>query len=456
MLHKLYTLFIAPRQRDEDTRNREIVLNVLLCSTLIILLLSLPIFLFNYFIVGQDQAVNPMLLVSVVTVFVGSLYGLSRGRFYRTAAFLLVGVYFLLASVLVFQWGVNIPTGVMLFGLVIVLSGILLGANYSLYAALAVCVLLFMVQIAVLQDVLHPDLAWNRTSPRIGDVIGFSLIYAIVAVTSWLFNYQMERSLRRARRAEAALTRQKQSLETTVEKRTAQLQAAQLEKMQQMYRFAELGQLSTALLHELANHLTTLTLDIEGLEEENRSRMLSKVKRTIHYMDDMVLRVRDQLHGKSSSRPFNVVTEMNKVVAISMHKAGQVRVGLSWEPPVLGKKKLRCHGEPTRFRQLIANLISNAIDAYGDAESGRSGPREVLVTLQERTNQIVITVNDWGRGIAKADRSKLFEAFYSTKKTGMGMGLFIARRIAEQDLRGSLSIDPAAEHTTFVLKLPKA
>ncbi len=456
MLRKLYSLFIAPKQQDEDTRNREIVLNILLCSTLVILLLSLPIFLFNYFVAQQSQAVHPMFIVLGVTLFVGSLYGLSRSGRYRSAAFLLVGVYFLLASMVVVQWGVNTPTGVVLFGLVIVLAGILIGSRYSLYTALAVCLLLYVVQIAVINGVLHPDLSWNTTPPRIGDVIGFSLIYSVMAIVSWLFNFQMERSLHRAERAEAALRRQKELLEETVEKRTSQLQAAQLEKIQQMYKFAELGQLSTGLLHELANHLTTLTLDIEGLQEEHRSSMLSRVKKTIHYMDDMVLRVRDQLRGKSTKRPFNVVNEINKVVTISMHKAGQAHVGLSWEPPA-AKKTIRCNGEPIFFRQLVANLISNAIDAYDDERTGTvSGPREVLITLKERTNQIVITFNDWGRGITKQDRTKLFEAFYSTKKTGMGMGLFISRRIAEKDLHGSLAIDPEAEHTTFILKLPKA
>lgn len=454
MLRKLYTLFIAPRQQHEDTRNRELVLNVLLSSTLAIILLSLPLFLHAYLILHEKFALGRMLWVLVVLSFVGSLYGLSRsGRYrnYRIAAFLLLAVYFFLAAVVVLEWGVTIPVGILLFGLVVVLSGILLGSVYSLYAAAAVAVFLLIIHKATMAGLVKPDLSWTVDQPRTADVVGFSLIFGILAVVSWLFNFQMERSLKRAKRAEAALRRQKASLEDTVIERTRQLQAEQLEKVQQMYRFAELGQLSTALLHELANHLTTITLDIEGLETK-KTNMLGRTKRSIRYIDNMVHRVRDQLHGKSSTEHFNVATELDDVVSILQHKAAQSRVRLLWQMPS-DKKSLRCRGDSLRFRQLLANLISNAIEAYGDVEQDQR--REVEVSLSVRGKQLVVTVNDWGKGIPKPARNQLFEPFFGTKQTGMGLGLFVAKKIAEEHLGGKLALDTAKPYTSFKLQLPR-
>lgn len=455
MLKKLYKLFIAPRQPNEDTRNRELVLNVLLSSTLAVLLLSLPTFLHALLIRHEIFALDRMLWVLVMLAFVGALYGLSRWGRYRIAAFLLIGLYFLLAAVLVFQWGVTVPIGVLLFGLVVVLAGILLGSTYSLYAAAALTVWLFLVQLGTMNDIIHPDLSWTVDAPRIADVIGFSLILSIIGVVSWLFNFQMERSLHRAQRAELALQKQKASLEVTVAERTRQLQAEQLERVQQLYRFAELGQLSTALLHELANHLTTITLDIEGLDsKDKKSGVLQRSKRSIRYIDDMVRRVRDQLHGKRQAQVVNINAEIEDVITILRHKAAQSTVYLQWKKPD-NKKVPRCRGDALRFRQLIANLVSNGIESFPES-SQPSDMRKVEVEAAIRGKQVVVTVSDWGNGIPVEARAQLFEPFYSTKKTGMGMGLFIAKQITEEHLNGQLSLDTTKDHTSFVIKLPRA
>lgn len=454
MFQNLYTIFIAPKRHNEDDRNREMVLNVLLSSTLMALILSLPIFLYNYFFLGKGFALGRMLWIVMTLVIVATIYRLSRTGRYRIAAFLLVLIYFLIGCLIVASWGITTPVGLLIFGLVTVLAGILLGPRHSLYAAAAVIALLSAIHAATTKGLLSPDLSWTVAQPEIGDLIAFSLIFCLMAVVSWLFNRQMERSLLRAERAEAALTKQKNLLETTVEERTRELQTTQLEKIQQMYRFAELGQLSTALLHELSNHLTTLTLDIEGLKDQGRSRVLSRAKRSIHYIDDMVVRVRDQLHGKSSSRPFNIVDEVDAVVKMLRHKAQAHDVILKWEPPA-DKKFWRARGEPIRLRQLIANLISNGIDAYYESRDFEE-KRDVQIELAATNNSIIITVADWGRGISERDQSKMFEPFFSTKQTGMGMGLYIAKQIAEEHFLGTIKIDSSQKNTVFVVTLPKA
>jgi C4-dicarboxylate-specific signal transduction histidine kinase len=218
-----------------------------------------------------------------------------------------------------------------------------------------------------------------------------------------------------------------------------------------MYRFAELGQLSTALLHELANHLTTITLDIEGLETKKTS-MLGRTKRSIRYIDDMVHRVRDQLHGKSLTQHFNVASELGDVVNILQHKASQSQVKLRWQLPA-DRKGLRCRGDSLRFRQLVANLISNAIEAYAETEA--SERREVEVLLSDRGKQLLVSINDWGKGIPKPAQNQLFEPFFGTKKHGMGMGLYVSKQIAEEHLNGKLSLDTTKPYTSFKLQLPR-
>lgn len=455
MLQRLYRIFIEPTQRDADTRNRELVLNVLLAGTLLLLGLTLLLYLGTWLFLDYKYVGGRSVGIIVAALFIALLYRLSRHGHYRLAASLLVGLYLFLASAVVARWGIFTPTGILLYGLVIVLAGILIGPQYSLYAAAAATLLLVAIQLASEHGVIQPDWSWMTNPATIGDVWGPAFLFAILALVSWLFNLQMERSLHRAERAETALSKQRDLLETTVEERTRELQAAQLEKIQQMYRFAELGQLSTALMHDLANHLTTLTMDIESLESDKRSRMLTRAKRSIRYIDDMVLRVRDQLHGRSHIRSFSVANEIEEITSMLRPKAAAAGVTLKWQPPE-DKKVLRTRGESIRFRQLMANLISNGIDAYEDVDPSSNQQRDVLVNAVANETTIIITVNDWGRGISRADRVKLFEPFFSTKKTGMGMGLFIAKQIVEEHFIGDIAIDSHQKHTAFVVTLPRA
>ena len=380
-------------------------------------------------------------------------YRLSRTGHFRPAAWILVGINFFIATVIAYQWGIVIPTALLFYGLMIVLAGILLGPAYPIYFAAGISLLLGAMQILAQNGTIHPDWSWLSKPPDLADVFASAFIFATLALVSGLFNRQMERSLHLAVSAEKALTKQKELLETTVEERTSQLQAVQLEKIQQMYRFAQLGQLSTAMMHELANHLTSLTIDVEGLEGHTRSRALQRAKRSIKYIDNMVVQVRDQLHGKSAIRSFNMPDEINEVVKMLRHKAQACDVLLKWVMPA-DKKSLSVRGEPVRFRQIMANLISNGIDAYYEPRDLEE-KRDVQINITQNAHSIIIEVRDWGRGIPDKERPKVFEPFHSTKQTGMGMGLYIVKHIVEEQFLGSVIIDPSKKHTSFVVTLPK-
>src|SRR5688572_13100627 len=103
----------------------------------------------------------------------------------------------------------------------------------------------------------------------------------------------------------------------------------------------------------------------------------------------------------------------------------------------------------------MANLISNGIDAHYD-QFEASGRREVRVSIAADKRTITIRVEDWGRGIPAQDRTRLFEPFFSTKQTGMGMGLFIAKQIVQEHFLGDISVDTTKKHTAFVVTFPKA
>ena len=90
-------------------------------------------------------------------------------------------------------------------------------------------------------------------------------------------------------------------------------------------------------------------------------------------------------------------------------------------PPILGDR--------VQLQQVILNLIMNAIEAMSEV---REGSRELLISTSEaESDGVLVAVSDTGPGLPPASLARIFEAFYTTKSSGLGMGLSICRSIVE-------------------------
>lgn len=456
-MHKFYNQFIKPISKDSDQAEREIVLNYLLVGIFGLSVIALIDTILAPVISGEPFHPYRILNNSITVMFVAGIYVLSRYKQqHKTVAIILTLLIALFACSMVYHWGLLLPAGILLCGLSIVMAGILISARSALYTAGGITLVLVILQYAKARQYIHPDLAWMRASSTAGDVIGYVAIFFIIALVSWLFNRQMEMSLKRAQRSEKALQRQKDLLEIKVEKRARQLEAAQLEKMQQLYRFAELGQLSTALFHDLANHLSTVNLDIEGLTIGDHPDIMDRIQQNVGHINTIVRRVRQQIGGKSSIEAFDVADEIEEVTKILSPTAEQAGVVISVTADKSVKPALLCKGDVTRLRQVILNLVNNAIEAYPTRRS-RTIEQAVNVTLKRHNSTLFINVNDHGVGIRPTSQSKIFEPFYTTKKKGVGIGLFIVKQVIENDFGGSLSLTSDKQQgTTFTVSLPKS
>ena len=86
-------------------------------------------------------------------------------------------------------------------------------------------------------------------------------------------------------------------------------------------------------------------------------------------------------------------------------------------------------GDRVQLQQVILNLIRNAIDAMSD---GDDRPRQLVVrTANAELGSVLVAVQDTGLGIDPANLDRLFDAFYTTKPDGLGIGLSICRTIVE-------------------------
>lgn len=430
-----------------------LVLRLLLAGSMIFLLLILALLLISFILLGNSYVGVRVVLVLAALLYVAAARLLLKKR-PRFTAYMLLGLYGFTATLAVTLWGITVPFGLLIFGFLIVLAGVTLGSSYALVAGIGVIAILAFSQMAVELDLITPDRSPVMLAPNFGDVAGFGTAFLILALIAWLSGRQMEQSLAKAREAEAALLSEKQNLARKLEERTQKLRAAQLQEMQQLYRFAELGQLSTALLHDLANHLTVLTLDIEDMQKERHSQAIKRAKKSMLYLDKMVDQVRTQIQGTSYAKRFSLSETINHSVQQLAHKARMAQVAVELDTASTKSEALECYGDPVRLQQIVTILLANAIDAYKHSKANNANKR-VLISIKELGKNIQIRVQDWGSGIPVEERSKLFKPFYSTKNEGMGIGLFIAKQMAETHFKGTLLLSKKSDCTEFVVEIPK-
>src|SRR5262249_49104876 len=142
------------------------------------------------------------------------------------------------------------------------------------------------------------------------------------------------------------------------------------------------------------------------------------------------------------------------VFALARHESEQRRVPL---PPDLPETLPAVLGDRVQLQQVLLNLVANGMEASSDVEESR----RVLTVAGHRasrdgTPEVVVSVHDAGVGITAEQASRLFEAFYTTKPEGMGMGLAISHSIIVAH-GGRLWVEPNdGPGATFLFSLPEA
>jgi signal transduction histidine kinase len=109
-------------------------------------------------------------------------------------------------------------------------------------------------------------------------------------------------------------------------------------------------------------------------------------------------------------------------------------------------------GDPVQLQQVLVNLILNAVEA---TTAKKEGPRELLLTAQRHgANEVLVAVRDSGTGIDPQHVDRLFQPFFTTKATGMGLGLAISRSIIESHGGRLWATSNEGPGATFHFSLP--
>ncbi|MGD8110009.1 sensor histidine kinase [Vibrio sp. TRT 17S01] len=240
------------------------------------------------------------------------------------------------------------------------------------------------------------------------------------------------------KKAEQALQQANQALAKRVETRTEQLKQAQQELIESS-KLAALGRMSSAITHELNQPLTglkTLITSNEVLMVRGESQLLQDNNRLIHQLIERMTRMTTQLKSfaynkPESLHPVSLTDAIAETLRIYQAELASIDVHVR-----LATQLPNVMGEEQRIRQILGNLIKNAIDALHQ----QTQPQLVISACQI-DKWIEVSITDNGCGADDNQLDHMFEPFMTSKKIGEGLGLGLSISANNiRDMQGMIEV----------------
>jgi len=224
------------------------------------------------------------------------------------------------------------------------------------------------------------------------------------------------------------------------------------EKVQRAERLALLGRFASGVAHEVRNPLASISGAIELLGQDlpkngdykEDARLVAIALREIDRLDHLVSNLLTV--ARPDTGPREVVDWVEEMEEATLLLA-QDKATHPIEIVLVAPQPVWIEVDPAALRQVHWNLLTNARDAM--AQGGH-----IFVEITKQARNAVLAVRDQGVGIRPEVRDRIFEPFFSTKKTGSGLGLAIVHQIVA-DLQGTISVESLPDQgTTFWIRLP--
>ncbi|MGB5681741.1 MAG: ATP-binding protein, partial [Polyangiales bacterium] len=220
----------------------------------------------------------------------------------------------------------------------------------------------------------------------------------------------------------------------------------------QAQRLAVLGRLATGLAHEIRNPLSSISGSVEMVREGNAlspedGRLLGIVISEVERLNSLVTTM------LQVGRPSQIQAEAVDLRAIAIDVAAVARGEATASNGLLIKEVSADHPvivkvDPDRMRQVIWNLVKNAVQA-----SPHRGTVEVRTSI-DADGRALLEIADEGPGIGEAQRERLFDMFYSGRSHGVGLGLALVKQIVDQHDSHIEILNREGRGTCFRITLP--
>jgi len=210
-------------------------------------------------------------------------------------------------------------------------------------------------------------------------------------------------------------------------------------------RFREISAFTSGIAHEIKNPLNSLSLLLELLQKRSSRELredVSQGRTEVQKISRIIDLFSAALKPMNLQKEKFVLKDLIEDIFESLRREGfSESVDLQYS----GDKEVIINADKALMSQVFLNLLRNSLEA---TEKGA-----VRVQVKEYRKKVTITITDSGRGMSDEEKKRIFEPFYSNKKQGMGVGLYLTKKIIEAH-QGRISFDShRGQGTSFSIQI---
>ncbi|MDR2081202.1 MAG: sensor histidine kinase [Campylobacteraceae bacterium] len=224
------------------------------------------------------------------------------------------------------------------------------------------------------------------------------------------------------------------------------LRFAELEKNKhqqfviQQSKLAEIGEVFSSIAHQWKNPLVeiaTIAQEHAFKERDKNSQFVKDIMVQIRYMTDTISDFQKFIAPSAVKTSFNVEKAIKDMMKIINHtiKYNYIDIIINKE----NAQKLSVYGYKNEFMQILLNIVNNAKDQIVELRSKKTIKRgRIEFLIYNNKNLIIIEISDNAGGIKSDGFTRIFDAYYTTKKSGHGIGLYMSKLIIENKMGGKI------------------
>jgi two-component system C4-dicarboxylate transport sensor histidine kinase DctB len=257
-----------------------------------------------------------------------------------------------------------------------------------------------------------------------------AIILALIALAALLLirTTNTRNALRVSQGESIKLRELNQSLEHEIVERRqveAALRKAEID-LRRTSKLTAMGQLSASITHELGQPLSAMRTYMASMGQSRSPEAHQKTLGKLTLLVDRMISITQQLRyfarsGDKEIRSINLLDTIEGALNITQPAIQGGSVMLNIKQP---DEPVYVIAGSVRIEQVLVNLIRNALDAMQDNDE--NSLKQLLIVLKQTDEHAILTVEDTGSGLSEESIKMLYEPFYSTKPSGIGMGLGLA------------------------------
>ena len=230
----------------------------------------------------------------------------------------------------------------------------------------------------------------------------------------------------------------------------------------QQSKLAEMGDMIAAIAHQWNEplvELSALVQDIQTsyllkeLKDKNVKEFVNDSMVQIKYMSKTLTDFRNFLKPSTKKQLFSIskaLTEINEIIGKQVFYSN-IKMNFNYKNE---NEELLIYGYENEFKQVLLNIINNAKNKIVEKNLPINQKGTIDINIKRSTNSNTIEIIDDAGAIDEKIIKSIFEPYFTTKEDGTGIGLYMAKVIIEEKMRGSITVRNDENHVIFTIKLP--